>query len=135
MDTEIERNQRIRRASESIQMGVKALLEILEDDVQCVETSLQARALIYGSLLSEAELDVMTHLAQGKSHVEVACLRERSQRTVENQIAEALPKLGFGDRREFVGWVRGIWGDALRDAGSDEGVQSQSRDTTEDMEG
>lgn len=129
-NSEVERSQRIRRAIESIQMGVKALLEILEEDGQCLETLLQARAFIYGSSLSQAELDVLTHLAQGKSHVEIAQARKRSQKTVEHQIAGALRKLDFGDRREFVGWMRGVWGDGLRDAGSDEGVQSQSRDTT-----
>ena len=111
MDTEVERNQRIRRASQSIQMGVKALLEILEDDGQCLETLLQARAFIYGNFLSQAELDVLTHLAQGKSHVGIAQARKRSQKTVEHQIAKALPKLGFGDRREFVGWMMGVRGD------------------------
>ena len=119
MDTEVERNQRIRRASQSIQMGVKALLEILEDDEWHMETSLQARAFIYGNSLSKAELDVLTHLAQGKSHVDIARARERSIRTIEHQIAGALPKLGFGDRREFVGWMRGVWGDGLRVAGKE----------------
>ena len=77
---------------------------------------------------------VHAQLAQDTSVAEVSHARERSQKTVEHQIAGALRKLDFGDRREFIGYMKGVRGDPPAMPTSDEGAQSQpqSRETTKE---
>ena len=111
MAHDVERTQMLIQAVSSIQMGARTLLELVGGQEQNVETLLQARSFIYGRSLSSAELDVLSQLAQGKSVAEVARARERSPKTVEHQVAGALRKLDFSDRREFIGWMRGVRGE------------------------
>ena len=77
---------------------------------------------------------VHAQLVQGKSVGEVARARKRSPKTVEHQLAGALRKLDFGDRREFIGYMKGVRGDPPAMPTSDEDVQSQyqSRETTKE---
>jgi DNA-binding NarL/FixJ family response regulator len=52
--------------------------------------------------LTAAELDVMADLLAGCSNGEIARRRGRSTRTVANQVASILKKLGAGSRLEIV---------------------------------
>ena len=129
MAQDVERTRMLIQASLNIQTGVRTLLEILGGE-QDVETTLEARSFTCGQSLSPAELDVLAQLARGKSVGEVARARERSPKTVEHQIAGALRKLDFGDRREFIGYMKGVRGDPPATLTSDAGGQSQSMETT-----
>jgi DNA-binding CsgD family transcriptional regulator len=54
------------------------------------------------SLLSEAELEIVTAVLRGHSNQEIAATRGRSTRTVINQLASVYEKLGIHSRRELV---------------------------------
>jgi DNA-binding CsgD family transcriptional regulator len=54
------------------------------------------------SALSPAELDVARHAAAGRSNQDIARARRTSTRTVANQIANVLRKLGLRSRADLV---------------------------------
>lgn len=55
-----------------------------------------------GSELSPAEFAVTQLLVEGKSHAEIAAVRQTSVRTVANQLAAAFHKLGVSGRSELI---------------------------------
>ena len=54
------------------------------------------------SLLSAAELEIVTAVLRGHSNQKIAATRRRSTRTVINQLASVYEKLGIHSRRELV---------------------------------
>ena len=52
--------------------------------------------------LTLAELDVLTELIDGRTNAEIARRRGRSVRTVANQVASVLRKLGLRSRLDVV---------------------------------
>jgi DNA-binding NarL/FixJ family response regulator len=54
-----------------------------------------------------AERDVLPDLIAGRSNSEIARRRRRSVRTVANQVASLLRRLGAGSRRELAALVAG----------------------------
>lgn len=52
--------------------------------------------------LTAAEREVVLEAAQGLSNLEIAKRRNRSARTIANQLASAFRKLGIRSRRELV---------------------------------
>ncbi|HEX3759097.1 MAG TPA: helix-turn-helix transcriptional regulator [Kofleriaceae bacterium] len=57
---------------------------------------------ILRSLLSGAELEIVTAVLRGHSNHQIAAMRGRSTRTVINQLASVYEKLGIHSRRELV---------------------------------
>jgi len=55
------------------------------------------------SSLSAAECDVVHALVEGKTYAEIAARRQRSKRTVANQLASIFRKLRVRGRAELVG--------------------------------
>ncbi len=55
--------------------------------------------------LSAAEREVLDLVVQGKSNAEIARARGTSVRTVANQVASMLKKLGAGSRFELIGRI------------------------------
>jgi DNA-binding CsgD family transcriptional regulator len=53
-------------------------------------------------LLTRAQYEVVRLLIEGKSHVEMAVLRQRSTRTIANQLGAAFRKLGVSGRSELI---------------------------------
>jgi DNA-binding CsgD family transcriptional regulator len=55
-----------------------------------------------GKGLTPAESDVVAQILKGRSNAQIAALRDASERTVANQIANAFRKLGVTSRLELV---------------------------------
>jgi DNA-binding NarL/FixJ family response regulator len=53
-------------------------------------------------LLSSAELDVIGHVLEGKTHQQISDVRKSSMRTIANQLASAYRKLGASGRIELM---------------------------------
>jgi len=53
-------------------------------------------------LLTPAQYEVVRLLMEGKSHVEIASLRQRSTRTIANQLGAVFRKLGVSGRSELI---------------------------------
>lgn len=58
-----------------------------------------------GRALSAAEHEVLDLVVEGKSNAEIARARGTSVRTVANQVARMLKKLGAGSRFELIGRI------------------------------
>ena len=86
-----------RLATASFKLGLSHPL----DAVRLAGGLLRRTAPPMGSLTS-AERDVLTLLQQGLSNRDIACERERSTRTVANQVASVLRKTGLGNRRALI---------------------------------
>lgn len=67
--------------------------------VICAEDEAQPAAL---ARLTTSEREVATLVAEGLSSQEIAVRRQRSVRTVENQLAATFRKLGVGSRAELL---------------------------------
>ena len=69
---------------------------------------LENRAERFGGRLTDAETEVLTRYAEGETVDSIAESRRISKRTVENQLSAAVRKLGFADRRELRGYIKGV---------------------------
>ena len=69
---------------------------------------LESRAERLGSRLTDAETEVLTRYAEGETVDSIAESRRISKRTAENQLGAATRKLGFADRRELRGYIKGV---------------------------
>ena len=58
--------------------------------------------LALASRLTRAQYEVVRLLFEGKSHAEIAAARQRSTRTIANQLAAAFRKLGVSGRFELI---------------------------------
>ena len=94
----------IRKAVAHIQMALEILTR-LTSGYGDTRTLIEAQMSKSGSNLSNAELEVLTRFADGVPPAQIAEIRRVKQRTVNNQLASATRKLGFSDRREFMGWI------------------------------
>lgn len=54
------------------------------------------------SCLTPSELEVARLIAAGRSNAEVAAARGRSERTIANQVASILRKLGISSRHQIA---------------------------------
>ena len=75
----------------------------LEDELVVVSAPLPRQ----GAALTPAELEVAKLLARGRSNQEIARARRTSLRTVANQVAAVLKKLGAGSRVSVAAWLAG----------------------------
>ena len=103
------RDEEIRKAIGMIRSGLDILLSHFDDGEPIPIAELLAnRAERRGSRLTDAETEVLTRYAEGETVEMIAESRGVSTRTIDNQIAAAVQKLGFGDRRELVGYLEGV---------------------------
>jgi DNA-binding NarL/FixJ family response regulator len=56
-------------------------------------------------VLSEREMDVLVHLAKGKTNAEISGLLELSEKTVGNYVSNMLEKLQLGNRIELAAYA------------------------------
>ena len=107
-DSDPGRDEEIRRAVGMIRTGLDILLRRFDDGEPIpVADLLASRAERFGDRLTDAELYVLTRFAAGESVDEIAQSRVVSKRTINNQISTAVRKLGFADRRELTGYLKG----------------------------
>lgn len=103
-----ERDEEIRKALGMIRSGLDILLDRFGDgEPISLAELLEGRAERFGGPLTEAETDVLARYAEGESADAIAQSRGVAKRTIDNQIAAAIRKLGFRDRRELTGYIEG----------------------------
>ena len=92
-----------------IRAGTEILLNRFGDGGAPIPLSalLKNRAERLGSRLTDAETVVLTRYAEGETVGSIAESRGITKRTVENQLSAATRKLGFSDRRELRGYIKG----------------------------
>ena len=106
-----------------IRAGLDILLSRFGDGEPIpVDDLLASRAERFGGRLTDAELAVLTRYAEGESVDDIAEGRSVSKRTINNQISTAVRKLGFIDRRELTGYLKGARDAAAARRRSDAGV-------------
>lgn len=66
------------------------------------EPSREAVARVKLGSLSARELEIFTHLAEGRSAAEIAVKLSRSSKTINNQRTRILQKLGLKNATELV---------------------------------
>ena len=96
------------RAIGVLQGALGRLAETIADDEAYLEGLLDSRAKTLGQSLTKVELKIAARVAREIPTSQIALDREVSKKTVQNQISEAMPKLGFNGCRELQGWIRGI---------------------------
>src|SRR5690606_21972967 len=91
-------------------------LEVGGVELLRVSYPIEPHDLFEDTALTKAEAEVAELAIEGKSNAEIAAARDTSVRTVANQMASILRKLGLGSRRELaVSYVRGsLWGGRSR---------------------
>ena len=83
-------------------------LEVGGVELLIVSYPIEPNDLFADTALTKAEAEVAELAIEGKSNAEIAAARDTSVRTVANQMASILRKLGVGSRRELaVSYVRG----------------------------
>lgn len=83
-------------------------LEVGGVELLIVSYPVEPNDLFADTSLTKAEAEVAELAIEGKSNAEIAAARDTSVRTVANQMAAILRKLGLGSRRELaVSYVRG----------------------------
>lgn len=86
-------------------------LEVGGVELLIVSYPIEPSDLFADTALTKAEAEVAELAIEGKSNAEIAAARDTSVRTVANQMASILRKLGLGSRRELaVSYVRGRLG-------------------------
>jgi DNA-binding NarL/FixJ family response regulator len=88
-----------RLSSAACKIGVATRIELVR--LAAMLTN-DPRASFQDSALTTAERDVLALLAQGLSNAEIARIRNRSVRTIANQVAGLLAKTGCDTRRGLV---------------------------------
>ena len=104
-----KRDEEIREAIGMIQSGLEILLKRLGEGGAPIPLAalIESRAERFGGRLTDAELEVLTRYAEGETVDSIAESRRISKRTVHNQLGAATRKLGFADRRELTGYLKG----------------------------
>lgn len=107
------RHDRLQRAVALIHAGALMLAEATkgEDRVEAANRLLpllRERAAERNERLTDAEEDVLLRFALGDSPRSIANARNRAVITIDNQLSQALEKIGVGDRWTFRGWARAI---------------------------
>lgn len=96
-------------------------LEVGGVELLIVSYPVEPSDLFASTGLTKAEAEVAALAIEGKSNAEIAAARDTSVRTVANQMASILRKLGLGSRRELaVSYVRGSLGAGGLEADGDE---------------
>lgn len=117
------RDEDIRKAIGMIRSGLDILLSHFDDGEPIpIADLLASRAERFGGRLTDAETEVLTRYAEGETAAGIAESRGVSRRTIDNQIATAVQKLGFSDRRELTGYLEGVREMWARRRRSDTGV-------------
>ena len=102
------RDEEIKKAAGMIKSGLNILLSVFGDGESVpIEDLFASRAERFSERLTESETEVLTRYAEGESAADIAESRGVSKRTVHNQITAGVRKLGFENRRELTGYLKG----------------------------
>ena len=103
-----EDQEGVRRAIGLMRLAMHELMGALPLETGNMPHLLQSTASRHGNQLTTSELDVAAKFAEGMDPAQIAETRRSKERTINNQLAAAIRKLGFDDRREFRGWAQAM---------------------------
>lgn len=89
---------RMRRARQ-VGLPKRLSVEYVDDDLAVFSWD---AALDHAPVLTDAERDVLSRIVDGAANAEIARARGTSVRTVANQVAALLRKLGVGSRYDLI---------------------------------
>ena len=104
---EAMRVMRIERVADLIRLGAEAPPEVVFRDEALTALALAPAGRLALDALTAAEREVFTELVRGRSNRAIAAVRNRSERTVANQVASVFAKLGVDSRRGLLAKIAG----------------------------
>ncbi len=98
---------RIERVADLIRLGGEARPEVVFCDEALTALALAPAARLPLDALTAAEREVLAAMVRGATNRDIAAARNRSERTVANQVASVFAKLGVDSRRGLLAKLAG----------------------------